>query len=184
MKPFKILHTEKILDEPFAKVQKERVELPNGNETDWYVNREAQSVVRVFPVLKSGGILMERMYRHGLLGESVEFPAGMIDEGESPEKTAERELLEEVGYKAEELIYLGSSYYDSNRSTAKSHFFLGLGCEQIQESEQEEDEQIEPYILANMDEVEKVLHTAPVTKGEWAMWGYVQSYLKKNNIEL
>lgn len=43
---------------------------------------------------------MERQYRHGLGRMSVEIPAGVAEQGESPLEAAKRELLEETGYES------------------------------------------------------------------------------------
>ncbi len=44
--------------------------------------------------------LMVRQYRHGLKQVTTEFPAGLVEPGESLEAAAARELLEETGYRA------------------------------------------------------------------------------------
>lgn len=47
------------------------------------------------------GFLMERQYRHGSESVTLEFPAGLVEEGESAEDAARREFMEETGYEGE-----------------------------------------------------------------------------------
>src|SRR5436190_972676 len=60
----------------------------------------------IIPVLPDGRLLMERQYRYPLQRVMLEFPAGKLDPGEQMLKTAQRELLEETGYRAERWEWL------------------------------------------------------------------------------
>ncbi len=55
----------------------------------------AEMVTRCRP---SGDLLLVRQYRPALDADTIEFPAGLIDPGETPGETALRELREETGY--------------------------------------------------------------------------------------
>lgn len=43
-------------------------------------------------------------------GWILEIPAGVVEEGEEPEETMKREIIEETGYRAKELTYINSFY--------------------------------------------------------------------------
>ena len=70
-----------------------------------YVAITAPDWVVVVPVLGES-FYMVKQWRHGFEGLSVEFPAGVCDEGEAPENAAKRELLEETGCIAGKLTLL------------------------------------------------------------------------------
>ncbi len=57
-------------------------------------------------VKKYNEFLFVRQYRHPAKERLIEVPAGTLEENESPIETAKRELLEEAGIKANNLIYL------------------------------------------------------------------------------
>ncbi len=78
---------------------------PKGIEGDYIVN-EAHDWVIVIPVLNDD-FLMVKQWRHGEKALSIEFPGGVIDNGESADVGARRELKEETGATAGKLTLLG-----------------------------------------------------------------------------
>lgn len=67
----------------------------------WEVARrrhEAQAVFILATLRPSNRLLLIRQYRVPVGAFCLEVPAGLIDDGETPEQAARRELLEETGY--------------------------------------------------------------------------------------
>lgn len=52
-------------------------------------------------------------------GWLLEIPAGVVEAGEDPEETAQREILEETGYRAERLTHLYSFYVSPGGTTER-----------------------------------------------------------------
>lgn len=94
----------------------------SGVEGDYYV-MDARDWVIVIPV-KNNNFLMVKQWRHGEKALSIEFPGGVIDEGENPEIAAARELEEETGYKAGKLTKLGSVNPNPALFSNHLHVFL------------------------------------------------------------
>ena len=67
--------------------------------------------VAIVPVLNDSVILI-RQFRIAIGREILELPAGRLEKDESPESCARRELEEEIGYRAGEMV-LAASYYSS-----------------------------------------------------------------------
>ncbi|SMB95169.1 NUDIX domain-containing protein [Deinococcus hopiensis] len=63
----------------------------------WEIVRHAPAVA-ILTLNDSGEMLLVRQQRRAIGGATVEAPAGLIDEGETPEQAARRELQEEVGF--------------------------------------------------------------------------------------
>lgn len=66
--------------------------------------------VNIIPVTPEGNVILIEQFRHGLGEVVLEIPGGMVDEGEEPGATAARELQEETGFAAEEIVYLGFNH--------------------------------------------------------------------------
>ena len=99
MKPWKLLKTEYLVDAPWLKVAKETCELPNGKVIDDFYTLWQPDWVLILARTAGGKWVMTEQYRHGTGKIALEFPAGIIDKGETPEQAALRELQEECGYR-------------------------------------------------------------------------------------
>lgn len=83
----------------FLELRRDRVALPDGSEaTREYVVHPG--AVMIVPILPDGRLVMERQYRYPVRQTMIEFPAGKLDAGEGGLACAQRELLEETGYRA------------------------------------------------------------------------------------
>ena len=103
MKPWKLLKTEYLVDAPWLKVAKETCELPNGKVIDDFYTLWQPDWVLILARTAEGKWVMTEQYRHGTGKIALEFPAGIIDKGETTEQAAIRELQEECGYRAAHL---------------------------------------------------------------------------------
>jgi 8-oxo-dGTP pyrophosphatase MutT (NUDIX family) len=73
-----------------------------GRERRWESagRQGAATAVLVVPVLRpSGRLVLIRQYRPPVDAYVIEFPAGLVDPGETPEQAAVREVFEETGYR-------------------------------------------------------------------------------------
>jgi ADP-ribose pyrophosphatase len=93
------LSSEEVYRGGFLSMKRDRVRLPDGREaTREYVVHPG--AVMVVPVLPDGRLVIERQYRYPVRRTMIEFPAGKLDAGEGGLACAQRELLEETGYRA------------------------------------------------------------------------------------
>ncbi|MGA8367341.1 MAG: NUDIX hydrolase, partial [Candidatus Acidiferrales bacterium] len=72
----------------------------DGSASPYYVIRTCDYVV-VLAATAEGPLLLVRQYRPAVGKETLELPGGHVEDGESPEAAARRELAEETGYEAE-----------------------------------------------------------------------------------
>lgn len=86
--------------------------------------------VSVVPVLDDGTVVMVRQFRAPIEGLMLEIPAGKRDiDGEPPEVTARRELIEEVGLVAGTLIPLVEMCHSPGFCNEINHIFLATDLE-------------------------------------------------------
>lgn len=88
--------------------------------------------VCIVPLGEDGQVLCVRQYRAPLDTTVLELPAGKMDvPGEPAEVCARRELLEEVGMEAEQLIELGSFYNSPGFTDERTTCFLAQGLREV-----------------------------------------------------
>ena len=107
-------------------------------------NVHGSGAVVIIALTKDGDLLFEKNWRAPIESWVVQFPAGLTDlEGEGEEEAARRELLEETGYAATELVPVFLSPLSAAlTSTRAMHFFapdvefvgrpVGKGIEEIE----------------------------------------------------
>ncbi|MBU4178373.1 MAG: NUDIX hydrolase [Actinobacteria bacterium] len=132
------LATEQVFDGKVVEVFVDEVRLPDGREARWERVIHPGAVGMV-PLLSDQTIVLVRQYRHATGKVLLEIPAGKLEEGEPPEVCARRELAEEVGYRAGEMVKLAEFYNSPGYSDEYFHLFLARELEEGQ-AEAEPDE--------------------------------------------
>jgi ADP-ribose pyrophosphatase len=113
----------------FFTVVVDRIRLPNGRETkrEYVLHPGAAAVVPV----RDSSVLLVRQNRHAVGADLLEIPAGKLDvAGEEPAACADRELLEETGYRAGRLEPLGDFYASPGFTDERFHLFLATDLQQ------------------------------------------------------
>jgi len=94
-----------------------------------YIRAERQNYSTIVPFTSDGRILTIKSYRHLVDSYQIEVPSGYIDEGESPEQAAVRELEEETGFVAEKMLPVGSYTLDYSMIIQTGYIFAAYGLE-------------------------------------------------------
>lgn len=114
-----------IYDGAIIRVELDRAELPNGRITRREVVRHPGGVA-ILPLDAQGRVITVRQFRYPFYTVVTELPAGKLDPGEDHRDAAVRELSEEVGATAGELIYLGSMYASPGFCDEELHMYLAM----------------------------------------------------------
>ena len=131
MSGFRIVASSTVADVGFLAVTKEDVEGPDGSFTRHVVRHPG--AVAVVPVTDDGDhALLVRQFRVALAGDLLEVPAGKRDvDGEPPEGTASRELVEEIGRRPGRLVRLAEFYNSPGFCDEYSYVFCALDLEVV-----------------------------------------------------
>jgi 8-oxo-dGTP pyrophosphatase MutT (NUDIX family) len=86
-----------------------------------------EGIVAVVPVTDNGDIILIRQFRPAVNSYVIEFPAGLNEGGERLEDAAIRELREETGYEAREMIFLAAGPLSSGSSSEVLTVYLAWG---------------------------------------------------------
>jgi ADP-ribose pyrophosphatase len=112
-------------------VRTDRVRMPDGDSAQRTVVTHPGAVA-VIALDDAGRVLMIRQYRHPVRCLLWELPAGLRDvEGEPLLAAAERELMEETGYRAREWQTLVDHFTSPGFTTERLRVFLARGLEEV-----------------------------------------------------
>ncbi|MGM0436710.1 MAG: NUDIX hydrolase [Bacillota bacterium] len=119
----KTIKSKDIYDGSVLKLRKDRVLLPDENESYREVIEHSGGVT-IIAQNEDNKILMVKQYRKAVEKMLLELPAGKLDDGEMPAECAARELWEETGYRPKEVKKLFSFYTSPGYSNEKLHLYL------------------------------------------------------------
>jgi ADP-ribose pyrophosphatase len=108
----------------------EEVTLPNGVTARLEIVRHPGAAA-IVPLHDNGDVTLIRQYRHAAGGFIWEIPAGVLHPGEEPSACAARELREETGLLASEIVALGTYLPSPGFCDERIHLFLARGLTEV-----------------------------------------------------
>lgn len=140
----------------WMRVHEDRVINPAGQEVIYGYCESKSPSVYVVPVDEAGNTYIVKQYRYTIGKESWECVAGRTD-GEPAEAAAKRELLEEAGIEAEEIIKLGTVNIANGISTFQSTFCIAQGITKVTDELDKTDGILEAKKISLSDVRKKIL---------------------------
>jgi len=154
MKDFEIKEKNQVYSGRVVGLSVETIILPGGREATREVVQHPGAVV-VVPMLSPLEVVLIRQFRYCIKSELWEIPAGTIEKGEKPLACAERELIEETGYRAGRIEPIGGFFTSPGFCDEYLHLFLATQLEPC-ESEPDSDEQIEVHVMSLEDALSRI----------------------------
>lgn len=173
-KSWEVLASRYVYDKrPYMTLREDHVRMANGAEISDFFVFEYPDWASVLAVTETGELVLIRQYRHGIGQVHFELAAGVVDPGEPPLASAQRELLEETGYgDGAWRLWLEASANPSTH-TNTCRIFLATGVRRLREPDLEATEDISVHLLSPENALEmlqnggvfQALHAA-------ALWKY------------
>ncbi len=132
-----------------------------GKEHSFFI-LESTSWVNIIPLTSDGKVVMVRQYRHGAGELTLEIPGGLVEEGDTPETAAMRELVEETGYTSREVIPIGNVQPNPAIQNNRCYSFIARDVRLTREQSQDEKEDIE-VVLKPLSEIPAAIRNGEIT---------------------
>lgn len=117
---------------------------PKTGKGEDYVQFAQKDWAVVLPITKDKKVIVVTEYKQGRDCVADELPAGTADyDDEPPEQVMARELKEETGYEAGQMISLGYGWMSTRNSPTKFYCFVAFDCEKVGPAKLDENEDIE-----------------------------------------
>lgn len=137
--PWKKL-AEKEVYSGYRSIIKRTFELPNGKTMDYDIVAGG-NFASIAAITEDDEVLLVKQFRPGPEQILMSTPSGYIDPDEAPEVAAKRELLEETGYQAEEMLFKKKVTLPYGVGT--QYCFVATGCIKIRRQRLDDTEFIE-----------------------------------------
>lgn len=148
------------------------IELPNGRRSTREIVRHRGAAV-ILGQRPDGRFVLIRQYRRAVESVLLEMVAGGLEEGESPETCARREMEEESGYPVETLEKIGVIVPCPGYSEERLHLFYARLSQEPRPLRPDFDENLAPVVMT-AEEIDAALDSGELIDGKsialWLMW--------------
>lgn len=125
--PWKTLASRLVHRNRFVRVREDIALMPSGATTVYSVASWGDCV-GVLPLVDDAHVIMLRQWRYPHAeGHRLEMPTGGVHPGETPEDAAQRELMEETGFRATALTLVNTHYVAKSVCTDVARLYVGRG---------------------------------------------------------
>ncbi len=130
------------------KLFKRDMNLLSENHAATFFTLEMPDWVNVIALTPDNNIILVEQYRYGIEEPTLELPGGIVDNEETGVEAAVRELLEETGYKGDEVIDLGKISSNPAIQTNYTHSIVIKNCVKKAAQNLDENERINIHVIS------------------------------------
>ncbi|MEJ2252242.1 MAG: NUDIX hydrolase [Candidatus Lokiarchaeota archaeon] len=162
---WKTVEERTIFKNKFIGLRNDRAQRPDGVIVD-YVVVEMHDFATVICQNELGKIVLVHQYRYPWHDISWETPSGLLEEGETPDEAALREVEEESGYKVKDLTFL-LKFRPNGITKAFCYLYfanvISGGNQSLDPNEFIEVEEFNPEEIDKLIKKEKIIHGPTIT---------------------
>ncbi|MDW7673045.1 MAG: NUDIX hydrolase [Bacillota bacterium] len=125
----KKIEGQQIFKGKIIEVELDKVRLPNNSISTREVVKHG-GAVGIIPINDNRELILVRQYRYPVGEALLEIPAGKLDQQEEPLACAARELREETGFIAEEMVKVCDFFTSPGFSNEVIHLYMAKGLKQ------------------------------------------------------
>ena len=176
-KPPKLIAKKTLAKTRIFTIEQLHLQFENGNEVEYErIFSSSSGAVLVVPQLDKMTIILIREYCGGSHRYEIAFPKGRVEEGESLISTANREIMEEIGYGARKLEHVKSLTVSPGYMSHQTHIVYATDLYQ-QKLDGDEPEPIE-VLYWNLNKLDDLLNHPEFTEAR----SIAALYLLKNRL--
>ncbi|MBP9699751.1 NUDIX hydrolase [Candidatus Woesebacteria bacterium] len=173
---WKILKTSVLFDHPRITLLEDEIELPNGSHTKYLKFQNKGDGSDIIAIRDDGKILLVKEYNHPVEKELWQFPGGFIDNGETHEQAAIRELIEEGGYLADTWETLGYQHIYRRRISEMSWVHIATQLHEVERTIENSEQGMTTHWFGE-DEIDAMIANGEITAGDTlAIWAIYKAH--------
>ena len=171
---FKLIKSEILFDNPYARVILDTLEYEGVQRPYFYLSSPVEAVATV-SLTPEGCIILTRQYRHPIGKVIYDLPAGHLEPGENPIDGARREFEEETGYYPHHIVKLG--YYNQFPGVLRAATNLYFATDLVQTAQHLEPGEILETVHMPVNEVIRMILNGDIIDGSLQL-GVLLAYQK------
>lgn len=146
--PWRVVASETVVADRWIRVRADDCRDADDRRIAPYYVLEYPDWISLLAVDADGDAIVVEEYRHGAGIVAVGTIGGAVEPGESAIEAAARELREETGHEAREIVELGSTWANFGNHTNRVHHFLARDCVRVTEQDLDDGEAIAVHVLS------------------------------------
>lgn len=175
----KKLSSEKIFDGKIITVTHDQVRLPDGNTAmrECVYHRGGVGILAI----EDDCIYLVRQYRYPNRCETIEIPAGKLEEGEDPNVACYREFEEETSRRAKKMKFILKMLPTPGYSSEADYLYQAIDFQKVNDARPQDDDEFLKFIRMPIDEAYAKVLDGTIIDAKTIiaiMYAYNQKHLK------